>query len=108
VQQPAVLPRTRSQSELALSTQTPVLHGDAVDCEKVPERQAPRVGLEQSENSPRRVRVSETGAAKSAAVGDEYAPDDPDLAQVIGEAWHSLPPDTRTAILAIVEAAQGR
>ena len=33
--------------------------------------------------------------------------DDPELAQVI-DAWHSLPPDTRTAILAIVEAAQGR
>jgi hypothetical protein len=33
--------------------------------------------------------------------------DDPDLASVI-DAWHSLPPDTRTAILAIVEAAQGR
>jgi len=29
------------------------------------------------------------------------------LAGVI-EAWHSLPPDTRTAILAIVEAAHGR
>ena len=28
-------------------------------------------------------------------------------AQVI-DAWHSLPPDTRTATLAIVEAAQGR
>jgi TRAP-type C4-dicarboxylate transport system substrate-binding protein len=24
------------------------------------------------------------------------------------DAWNSLPPDTRTAILAIVEAAQGR
>jgi hypothetical protein len=24
------------------------------------------------------------------------------------DTWHSLPPDTRTAILAIVEAAQGR
>jgi len=24
------------------------------------------------------------------------------------DAWDSLPPDTRTAILAIVEAAQGR
>jgi hypothetical protein len=53
------------------------------------------------------VQVSETDAAKSAAVGDEYAPDDPELAQVI-EAWHSLPPDTRTAIRAIVAAAQGR
>ena len=32
---------------------------------------------------------------------------DPELAQVI-EAWHTLPPDTRTAILAIVEAAHRR
>jgi hypothetical protein len=31
----------------------------------------------------------------------------PDLASVI-DAWHTLPPDTRTAILAIVEVAQGR
>jgi hypothetical protein len=46
LQHPAVLPRTGSQSEFALSTQTPVLHGDAADCEKVPEHQAPRVGLE--------------------------------------------------------------
>ena len=46
VQQPAVLPRTGSQSDFALNTQTPVLQGDAADCEKVPERQAPRVGLE--------------------------------------------------------------
>jgi hypothetical protein len=48
-----------------------------------------------------------SSAAECAAVGDEYASDDPDLAQVI-DAWHSLPPDTRTAILAIVAAAQGR
>jgi len=53
------------------------------------------------------VAKPKTGAAKSAAVGDEYAPDDPELAQVI-DAWHSLPPNTRTAILAIVESAQGR
>ncbi len=46
LQQPAVLPRTGSQSELAPSTQAPVLHGDAANCEKVPEGQAPRVGLE--------------------------------------------------------------
>ena len=46
VQQPAVLPRTGSQSDPTLSTHTPVLQGDAADCEKVPERQAPRVGLE--------------------------------------------------------------
>ena len=82
LQQPAVLPRTGSQSELALSTQTPVLHGDVADCEKVPERQAPRVGLEQSEDSPRRVQVSETAGAKSGAVGDENGPITPDLAIV--------------------------
>ena len=106
-QQPAILPRTGPQSDLALSTQAPVLQRDAANCQKVPKGQAPRVGLEQSADSPRRVQVSETGAAKSAAVGDKYTPDDPDLAQVIN-AWHALPPDTRTAILAIVEAAQGR
>ncbi len=107
LQQPAVLPRTGSQSEFALNTQAPVLQRDAADCEMVPERQAPRVGLEQSEDSPRRVQVSETGAAKSAAVGDDLPPIDSDLAGVI-DAWHALPPDTRTAILAIVAAAQGR
>jgi len=69
--------------------------------------QAPRVGLEQSEDSPRRVQVSETAGAKSGAVDRENAPIDPDLDTVI-DAWNSLPPDTRTAILAIVEAVQGR
>ena len=47
------------------------------------------------------------GAAHSTALETAKAPIDPDLAGVI-DAWHSLPPDTRTAILAIVEAAQGR
>ena len=46
VQQPAVLPRTGPQSDLALSTQAPVLQRDAANCQKVPKGQAPRVGLE--------------------------------------------------------------
>jgi hypothetical protein len=46
-------------------------------------------------------------AAECAAVGDDSSPIDPELASVI-DAWDSLPPDTRMAILAIVEAAQGR
>ena len=46
VQQPAVLPRMGSQSDLALSTQASEMHGDAANCEQVPEGQAPRVGLE--------------------------------------------------------------
>ena len=52
-------------------------------------------------------RISGQGGSESGSVGDENAPIDPDLATVT-DAWHSLPPDTRTAILAIVEAAQGR
>ena len=73
----------------------------------VEKSKAPRVGLEQSEDSPRRVQVFETAGAKSGAVDRENVPIDPDLATVT-DAWHTLPPDTRTAILAIVEAAQGR
>jgi hypothetical protein len=66
---------------------------------------------------PTRLRLSEPSARRSprnttilAAMQRRKTgttPIDPDLAQVI-EAWHTLPPDTRTAILAIVEAAQGR
>jgi hypothetical protein len=41
-----------------------------------------------------------------AAVGDDSPPLDPDLVQVI-EAWAAVPPDTRKAILAIVEATGG-
>ena len=53
------------------------------------------------------MQVSETAGAKSGAVDRENARIEPDLASVT-DAWHTLPPDTRTAILAIVEAAQGR
>ncbi|MEE3367535.1 MAG: hypothetical protein VX304_17955 [Planctomycetota bacterium] len=73
----------------------------------MPVTEVPPQGLEQSADSPRRVQVFETAGAKSGAVDRENAPIDPDLASVT-DAWHSLPPDTRTAILAIVEAAQGR
>ena len=41
VQQPAVLSRTGPQSDLALSTQAPVLQRDAANCQKVPKGQAP-------------------------------------------------------------------
>ncbi len=47
------------------------------------------------------------GAAHSTALETAKAPIDPDLA-IVTDAWHWLPPDTRTAILAIVAAAQGR
>jgi len=65
----------------------------------------PPEGLEQSEETPRRVQVSETAGAKSGAVDRENAPIDPELAQVI-EAWPTLPPAIREAILAMLRAAE--
>ncbi len=47
------------------------------------------------------------GGSESGSVGNENAPTNPTLASLI-EAWPTLPPDTQRAILAIVEAAQGR
>ncbi|MCH2590965.1 MAG: hypothetical protein MK004_21020, partial [Planctomycetales bacterium] len=44
VQQPAVLPRTGPQSDLALSTQAPVLQRDAANCQKVPKGQTQQYG----------------------------------------------------------------
>ena len=64
-------------------------------------------GLESHASSCRNTHVAGQGGAKSGAVERENVPIDPDLASVI-DAWHTLPPDTRTAILAIVEAAQLR
>jgi hypothetical protein len=51
------------------------------------------------------VQVSETAGAKSGAVDRENAPIDPELAQVI-EAWPTLPPAIREAILAMLRAAE--
>jgi len=44
-------------------------------------------------------------AAECAAVGDDSSPIDPELAQVI-EAWPTLPPAIREAILAMLRAAE--
>ena len=98
VQQPAVLPRTGSQAGLAEDEKTPVLPRDASGCDHLRDGQVPPAGIEQSENSPRRVQVSETAGAKSGAVDRENAPIDPKLASVI-DAWDSLPPDTQGAIV---------
>ena len=103
VQQPAVLPRTGSQAGLAEDEKTPVLQGNASGYDHLRDGQVPPAGIEQKPFSSGRVQVSETAGA----VDRENAPIIPDLETVI-DAWHSLPPDTRTAILAIVEAAQGR
>jgi hypothetical protein len=63
-------------------------------------------GLEPYASSCGKTGVLESLAAKSGAVDGENRPIDPDLAHLI-DAWDSLPPDTRTAILAIVADAQG-
>ena len=107
VQQPAVLPRTGSQAGSATDQKTPVLQGNAGGCDHLRDGQVPPAGIEQKPFSSGRVQVSETAGAKSGAVDRENAPIIPDLETVI-DAWHTLPPNTRTAILAIVEAAHGR
>ena len=48
VQQPAVLPRTGSQPELAAQEKTPVLQGSAAECDVVPVASVPPEGLEPS------------------------------------------------------------
>jgi len=111
VQQPAVLPRTRSQAGLPADEKTPVLQGDANGCDHLRDGRIPPQGLEPGDVTPSvpedlRQTLNQR-AAECAAVGDDLPPINPDLSSVI-EAWDSLPPDTRTAILAIVEAAQGR
>ena len=91
----------------ATNEKTPVLQGDASGCDHLPDGQVPPAGIEQKPFSSGRVQVSETAGAKSGAVDRENVPIDPDLNSVT-DAWHSLPSDTRTAILAIVEAAHRR
>ena len=107
VQQPAVLPRTGPQVGLAEREKTPVLQGNAGGRDHPRDGQVPPAGIEQKPFSSGRVQVSETAGAKSGAVDRENVPIDPDLATVT-DAWLSLPPDTRTAILAIVAAAHRR
>ncbi len=58
--------------------------------------------LNPEENGPLEKRLAQRLAPET---GNGTITDE--LASVI-DAWHTLPPDTRTAILAIVEAAQGR
>jgi len=49
--------------------------------------------------------VSETRAAESGAVGAEMAPDDPRLLRIVS-AWSSLPEAIRSAMVAVLDAAE--
>tara|TARA_B100000809_G_scaffold2679_1_gene3057 strand:+ start:603 stop:890 length:288 start_codon:yes stop_codon:yes gene_type:complete len=85
--------------------QGPCVFAEASNCRVPPE------GLEPGDVTPFQPehlrQTLNQRAAECAAVGDDLPPIDPELVQVI-EAWSTLPPAIRTAILAIVEAAQGR
>ena len=110
LQQPAVLPRTGSQTDFPQMKQPPVVQGVAGGCTKV---RNPLAGVDgnrpEDDNrlSGHDLQVEpESGNAISGAVEVIPHPDS-NLTHVI-EAWAALSPDTRAAILAIVESAPSR
>jgi hypothetical protein len=88
--------------------QPPVVQGVAGGCTKV---RNPLAGVDGNRTGSLNHLVGNTlrdpvfgSAAECAAVGDENAPIDPELASVI-ESWGTLPPAIREAILAMLRAA---
>ena len=104
-QQPAVLPRRGPQPELAAHKKTPVLQGFAAGCEVVQSGRVEDRGLEPGAYSSGNTRVSETRAAESGAVGAEMTPDDPRLLRIVS-AWSRLPEVIRSAMVAVLDAAE--
>ena len=109
LQQPAVLPRTGSQTDYPQMKQPPVVQGVAGGCTSV---RNPLAGVDGNRTDSLNHLVGNTlrdsvigSAAECAAVGDDLPPIDPELAQVI-EAWPTLPPAIREAILAMLRAAE--
>ena len=105
LQQPAVLPRTGSQATLPAHEKTPVLQGFAAGCEVVQSGRVEDRGLEPVASSCRNTRVFGTRAAESGAVGAEMTPDDPRLLRIVS-AWPSLPEAIRSAMGAVLDAAE--
>jgi len=106
VQHQAVSPETGHKGDLPFNA-NPCPQGLAAWCEVVQSGRVEDRGLEPGEFPCRNRAVSGQGGSESGSVGDENAPTNPTLVSLI-EAWPTLPPDTKSAILAIVEAAQGR
>ena len=107
LQQPAVLPRTGSQTDYPQMKQPPVVQGVAGGCTSV---RNPLAGVDgnrtDSLNHPAGNTLRDpvfSSAAECAAVGDDLPPIDPELVQVI-EVWDTLPPAIREAILAIAQS----
>ena len=107
LQHPAVLPRTGSQATLPAHEKTPVLQGFAAGCEVVQSGRVEDRGLEPGAFPRGNRPVSGQEESESGSVVAADVTLEAELASVI-DAWHMLPPDTRTANLTIVEAAQGR
>ena len=105
LQHPAVLPRTGPQAELLAHEKTPVLQGFAAGCEVVQTGRVDDRGLEPQASSCGKTGVSETRAAESGAVGAEMTPDDPQLLRIVS-AWSRLPEAIRSAMVAVLDAAE--
>ena len=105
----AVWPRTRSQTDFPQMKQPPVVQGVAGGCTEV---RNPLAGVDGNQtdslNPPAGNALRDSvfvSAAECAALGDENAPIDPELAQLL-ESWSTLPPAIREAILAMLGAAE--
>ena len=94
-----------SQADLPAQKKTPVLPGFATDCGVLLNCQVEDRGLEPQASSCRNTGVSETRAAESGAVGAEMTPDDPRLLRIVS-AWPSLPEAIRSAMVAVLDAAE--
>ena len=101
------MPRTGSQADLPAHEKTPVLQGFAAGCEVVQSGRVEDRGLEPQASSCRNTHVSGQGGSESGSVVAPNEVIEAELAWMMS-AWGGLSPDTRPAILAIVEAAQGR
>ena len=105
LQHPAVLPRTGPQPGLPAHEKTPVLQGFAAGCEVVQSGRVEDRGLEPGAYSSGNTGVSETRAAESGAVGAEMATDDPRVLRIVS-AWSRLPEVIRSAMVAVLDAAE--
>ena len=99
------MPRTGPQATFPAHEKTPVLQGFAAGCEVVQSGRVEDRGLEPGAYSSGNTRFSETRAAESGAVGAEMPPDDPRLLRIVS-AWSSLPEAIRSAIVAVLDAAE--
>ena len=112
LQQPAVLPRTASQPEVTGPTKPAVckaLRKKAARCTNTGPGSVVPTGFEPGDVTPYQPKdlrqTPSQRAAECAAVGVDFPPIDPELASVI-EAWPTLPPAIREAILAMLRAAE--